>query len=281
MRKLQQPETMRDASAWRTAALELIPGCRPSGRRRAIVIPHEVLWRVPFEALPVAGGYLADTTSVVYQPSVTALVRTPPPPPREVSTNRLVSVASPELAPVVVEEIARTAPGWAIRNGEVAAKEALAIAAGAEADRVQGLAGALATEATLAERLPQADVIHLAAPFRVNGASPLFSPCSPPTRQRRSARSARGHEPRPAPAWRSCPTARRCRWGRCRRGRRSGQAWRAAGVPAVVLPGGPAAVRFDRSARGVHARLQPAIRRTSRCRPPGRRSAAAATRRLK
>ena len=33
-----------------------------------------------------------------------------------------------------------------------------------------------ATEATLAERLPQADVIHLAAPFRVNGASPLFSP---------------------------------------------------------------------------------------------------------
>ena len=176
--KLQQPETLRDPAAWRTAALELIPGLSATfgSATRAIVIPHEVLWRVPFEALPTESGYLADTTSIVYAPSVTALVRTPPAPLRDRSAHRLVSVAAPELTPEVIEDIARTAPGWAIRIGAAAEKEASAIAGGAEPDRVQSLAGAAATEAALGERLPQADVIHLAAPFRVNGASPLFSP---------------------------------------------------------------------------------------------------------
>ena len=62
-----------------------------------------------------------------------------------------------------------------IRSAAPAAEEMQAIAAGAETDRAQMLSGAAATEASLDERLPQADVIHLGAPFRVNGASPLFS----------------------------------------------------------------------------------------------------------
>jgi hypothetical protein len=184
--KLQQPETARDAAAWRTAALELVPGLPAifGAATRAIVIPHEVLWRVPFEALPVDAGYLADATSIVYAPSVTALVRTPPGDPRDPPSGRdsvaaqphLVAVSAPELAPPVVEELARTAPGWAIRNMATAEQELSAIATGAETDRVQAVRGADATEAAVRERLPKADVIHLGAPFRVNGASPLFSP---------------------------------------------------------------------------------------------------------
>jgi tetratricopeptide (TPR) repeat protein len=128
--KLLRPDTLRDAAAWRTAALELIPGLSATfgSATRAIVIPHEVLWRVPFEALPTESGYLADTTSIVYAPSVTALVRTPPAYRSAGSSNRLVSVAAPELAPGVVEEIARTAPGWALRAPATGEQEASAIA---------------------------------------------------------------------------------------------------------------------------------------------------------
>ena len=133
--KLQQPETLRDQAAWRTAALELVPGLAAAfgTATRAIVIPHEVLWRVPFEALPSETGYLADTTTIVYAPSVTALVRTPPPAAPAGSSPRLVAVAAPELAPAMLAEIARTAPDWTVRGGALAEQEANAIASGAEA----------------------------------------------------------------------------------------------------------------------------------------------------
>jgi CHAT domain-containing protein len=175
--RLQQPETMRDAAAWRTAALELIPGLGATfgSATRAIVIPHEVLWRVPFEALPVESGYVSDTTSITYAPSVTALVR-PPAVERPPSTGPLAIVAAPAIAPAVVDEIQRTAPGWAIRTAASAEAERDAILArGGDEPRVQVLSGADATEPAFAERAAGADVIHIAAPFRINGASPLFS----------------------------------------------------------------------------------------------------------
>jgi CHAT domain-containing protein len=175
--RLQQPETMRDGAAWRKAALELILGFGATfgTASRAIVIPHEVLWRVPFEALPVESGYLSDTTTIAYAPSVTALVRAPAG-ERSPSTGSLAIVAAPAIAPAVLEELQRTAPGWAIRTGESADLERGAIAAAAVVDdRVQVLAGAGATETAFAERAAGVDAIHIAAPFRINGASPLFS----------------------------------------------------------------------------------------------------------
>ena len=74
-----------------------------------------------------------------------------------------------------MEEIARTSPTWTIRDAVTAGKELTAIAA-SDPDHVVTLTGPGATESALVERLPAADVVHLAAPFRVNGASPLFSP---------------------------------------------------------------------------------------------------------
>jgi tetratricopeptide (TPR) repeat protein len=243
--KLQRPETLRDAGAWRTAALELIPGLPAAfgSATRAIVIPHEVLWRVPFEALPVGDGYLADTTSIVYEPSVTALVRTSPAQPRDGSSNRLLSVAAPELAPAVVDEIARTAPGWTMRNSAAAEKEARAVAGGTELDRVQILVGAGATEAALGERLPQAELIHLAAPFRVNGASPLFSPVllagDPTNDGALEAREVMNLELHAGVAVLSDGAAMSMRDAADEVGAVA-WAWRAAGVPAFVLPRWPA-----------------------------------------
>jgi len=239
--KLQQPETLRNAAAWRTAALELVAGLPATfgTATRAIVIPHEVLWRVPFEALPRESGYLADTTSVVYAPSVTALIRTPPAAAPAGSSSRLVTVAAPDLAPAVVEEIARTAPGWAIRSAASAEQEVHAIAGGAEADRVQSLAGAAATEAALGERLPQADVIHFGAPFRVNGASPLFSPIlvasDPANDGALEAREIMNLDLHAGVAILSDGASMTMRDAADEVGA-VGWAWRAAGVPTLVLP---------------------------------------------
>lgn len=239
--KLQRPEIQRDASAWRAAALELVPGLPATfgTATRAIVIPHEVLWRVPFEALPTDSGYLADTTSVVYAPSVSALVRTPSSERRDGASGRLVSVAAPELAPAVLEEISRTAPGWTIRSALAAEQEASAIASGAAADRVQALAGAAATETALREHLPLADIIHLAAPFRLNGASPLFSPIllasDPGHDGALEAREIMNLDLHATVAVFSDGASMSMRDAADEAGA-IGWAWRAAGVPALVVP---------------------------------------------
>ncbi len=56
--KLQQPDTLRSEAAWRASALELMPGLAAAfgSATRAIVIPHEVLWRVPVRSLAERDG---------------------------------------------------------------------------------------------------------------------------------------------------------------------------------------------------------------------------------
>ena len=150
-----------------------------------------------------------------------------------------MAVGAPELAPPVVEDLARTAPGWAIRNTTTAEQELGAIATGAEADRVQALGGADATEAALRERLPQADVIHLGAPFRVNGASPLFSPmllaADPANDGALEAREIMNLDLHAGVAVLSDGASMTMRDAADEVGA-VGWAWRAAGVPAIVLP---------------------------------------------
>jgi tetratricopeptide (TPR) repeat protein len=175
---LTQPAVFQDEKAWRRATSELIPGLSATfgHASRAIVIPHGVLWRVPFEALPVEDGYLADSMSITYAPSVTALVRAP----RSASSDPanavadFVIVGSPQLSPATIERTAQTAPGWLVRPLASSDQEMKALGTEA-AEHTIRIDGADATEAALRERLPGARVIHLATPFRINGASPLFS----------------------------------------------------------------------------------------------------------
>jgi tetratricopeptide (TPR) repeat protein/CHAT domain-containing protein len=180
---LLDPATLKDPAAWRTAALALIPGLTATigAASRVIVMPHDVLWRVPFEALPTENGVIADAASVVYSASITALVRSRSLPPESgdqaavAAVRPALVIAAPELAASAVDGLARTAPGWAIRAATGADQEIAAVSTGAEAEKLVVLRGAAATEAAVRERLPQAAMVHLAAPFRVNGASPLFS----------------------------------------------------------------------------------------------------------
>jgi tetratricopeptide (TPR) repeat protein len=175
---LMRPAVFQDEQAWRRATSELIPGLSATFGRatRAIVIPHEVLWRVPFEALPAEDGYLADTMSITYAASVTALVRAPraassDPAPADAG---LMIVGSPQLSPATIDRTAQTAPGWILRPVATSDQEMKALVSDA-ADHIARIDGSNATEAALRERLPAAGVIHLATPFRINGASPLFS----------------------------------------------------------------------------------------------------------
>ena len=150
-----------------------------------------------------------------------------------------MSVAAPELAPDVLAELARTAPDWTVRGGALAEQEVSAIASGAEATHAQLLEGAAATEAALREHLPQADVIHLGAPFRVNGASPLFSPLLLSTDTANDgtleAREIMNLDLHAGVAVLSDGASMSMRDAADEVGA-VGWAWRAAGVPAIVLP---------------------------------------------
>jgi len=264
--KLMQESTLRDPAAWKLAALELIPGLSAifGSASRAIVIPHEVLWRVPFEALPSEQGYVADSVSVTYAPSVTALVGPPKRPAvtaGQPAAELLLIASAPQLAPGVRESVAQTAPGWILRSPERAGEEIKAIA-GSTADpaRTVIVEGGGATEAALRDRLPGAGMIHLGAPFRINGASPLFSPfLLAPDQAHDGALEAReimNLDLRAQVAVVSDGAAMAMReaadevapvaW-----------AWRAAGVPALVLPRWSTDDTLsDRMLADLHARLR-------------------------
>jgi tetratricopeptide (TPR) repeat protein len=177
---MMQAPLLRDDKQWSANARELIPGLAAifGTATRAIVIPHEMLWRVPFEALPTENGFLADTTIVTYAPSVTALVRAPQTtrtPDARTDRVELFAIGTPQLTSEATDRLTQTAPGWPLRAEADSHQELTAIADRVDWEKTVVVEGALATEAALREKAARADLIHISAPFRVNGASPLFS----------------------------------------------------------------------------------------------------------
>lgn len=171
------PERLRDPVEWRRVAADvaaLLPeqaAAALTGARVALVIPDDVLWRVPFEALPAGTGFVGDTTTVTYAASLWSL-RVPQRAPSEAGGS-VLAVAAPELGADRIERIKRTAPGWAPRSADDAQHEIERVARVVDGATV--LSGRDASEAGLRARLPAASLLHVAAPLRVNGASPLFS----------------------------------------------------------------------------------------------------------
>jgi tetratricopeptide (TPR) repeat protein/CHAT domain-containing protein len=174
-------QVLRSVDEWRTASAEFMkaiptPAWNAIAAAPAVVlVPDDVLWRVPFEALPVETGVLADRTTVVYAGSATSLVRVPPSaPPAE--KEAVVVAASPELPGSTRDRIAATSPGWTLPAADAAAAEVHAIGGVFDEGVVTALSGGAATEASVRARAGGASLIHVAAPFKMNGASPLFSP---------------------------------------------------------------------------------------------------------
>jgi CHAT domain-containing protein len=176
---LLRPAVLHDSAAWRMAAsriLELLPPEAParlSAAARIIIVPHDILWRVPFEALPVGDGSLGERTQVSYAGSRTALLRS-----REgesTGVRSLVAVSAPALVRALAERILQVAPDWSLRPAKAGSRETQAVREIYSDDAVV-LTGEGATEAAIRDQLESASVLHIAAPFRINGASPLFSP---------------------------------------------------------------------------------------------------------
>ena len=175
------PATLRSLDAWHDAAIELVklfPAAAWSALAnapRALIAPDDVLWHVPFEALPAEGGTpLGDRTIVRYIASATSLL----PPPEESAREAapLLAVASPELTAPAKERMSATAPDWVVAADAAREADARAVAGVMKATPEAVLTGGAATEVAFRERAPGAAMIHIGAPFRVNSASPLFSP---------------------------------------------------------------------------------------------------------
>jgi tetratricopeptide (TPR) repeat protein len=186
--KLMTIENLRAADGWRklsnTTLRPIVTAMATVAQdaRRLLVIPHEVLWRVPFEALPAGPGFVGSGRRVSYAPSVTALLRAPVPAAMELvqesqaDATGVLLAGAPDLAPAMRDRVARVAPSWVIRPVESADQEMKTIVEALTRTNVTGVRGPEASESALREFLPQAQTIHVAAPFRISGASPLFSP---------------------------------------------------------------------------------------------------------
>ena len=182
-------KALASVEAWRKASAELFqilpPGFvdRLAAATSIVIVPDDVLWRVPFEAIPVETTYLADRAVITYAASLAAVVGAPRPPPQN-SEMPVIAVHSPLLPAQTLETLKSTAPSWLIRSPESAAAEVTRIAEALKTLPPRVISGPEATRDGLkkgvgaggrAEPASGLGALHMAAPFRVNSASPLFS----------------------------------------------------------------------------------------------------------
>lgn len=177
-----QPAVLKDASEWRTrsapiAALLVAPiAARLADRQRCVVIPDEVLWRVPFEALAAGDDVVGSRLHVTYATSLATLAAE-----GRIAAARtahdavtLAAFVAPTVPDAVRTQLALAQTGWKEPEG------AAALAAATTMARVYGenarvRSAADASEAALRAALEAADVVQLSGPVQISGASPLFS----------------------------------------------------------------------------------------------------------
>jgi CHAT domain-containing protein len=123
------------------------------GGRRLVVVPHRALHYVPFHALHDGEAYVVERREVSYAPSAAVLRHCLEKPERPFERALLLGVAD-EQTPRVRDEIAALAPLF---------------------PRSEALLDADATLEALRERVPAADVLHLACHGQFRPDSPLFS----------------------------------------------------------------------------------------------------------
>ena len=182
------PAALSDVAAWRTASISLLKVLPRAAidaiaaARQAVVLPDDVLWRVPFEALPAGDKFVGDRTAITYAGSVTSLLRpheadAAPQDPEVTGRPRLkvLAAAAPSLDDARRARIKETAPTWVLRPDDVARREVTAAMSQLPAAARGVLLGPELTESAFRGAVMGADALHIGVPFRLNSASPLFS----------------------------------------------------------------------------------------------------------
>jgi len=172
-------ETLQNPEAWRTRAaplaLALLDPIAPrlADRDRVAIVPDDLLWKVPFEALPSGEADLGSRVSVTYATSLAtlALQRRAAPMPEHPVPGVL---AAPVISDAVRAQLLLTIPAWKTQDPE-AARAAAQAAAAAYGEGVTIRAGADASETAARELFAASDVLHVQAPLQANGATPLLS----------------------------------------------------------------------------------------------------------
>jgi tetratricopeptide (TPR) repeat protein len=177
---LQAP-VLQDAAQWRTRAAPLAAALiepiapRLAERDRIVFVPDDLLWKVPFDALPLGGGDVTSRANATYATSLTTLAL----------ERRALPAASPEhpaagvlAAPAIPDgiraQLLLALSSWTPQDPDVSRAAAQADASG-YGDAATLKTGADASEASARTLIAASDVLHVQAPLHVSGAAPLLS----------------------------------------------------------------------------------------------------------
>jgi tetratricopeptide (TPR) repeat protein len=177
-----EPAALADPIAWRKLAAPITEtliapiAARLADRDRYIVIPDDLLWKVPFEALPVGIRTLGRSGGVTYATSLATLAvqrraAAARPPVEQPSAG---IAAAPVIPSRIRTQLILAQPGWKEPDAPAAFASATRLAK-AYGERAVTRLGADATEASARVLLDTVDVLHVAGPFQIAGATPLFS----------------------------------------------------------------------------------------------------------
>jgi hypothetical protein len=140
-----------------------------------IIVPDDLLWKVPFEALPAGETFLASQARVTYATSLAALALQRSAAMAAPPDHFLAGIAGAPAIPAAIRaQVALTSQGWK----EPDADASLAAAAGIAktyGDAATLRTAAEATEAAVRTLLESSDVVHVLAPLQMSGPTPLFS----------------------------------------------------------------------------------------------------------
>jgi tetratricopeptide (TPR) repeat protein len=174
-----QPSTLQDAKAWRAQAAPISAALldpiasRLADRDRIVIVPDDLLWKVPFDALPSGDADVGSRASVTYATSLATLAR-------QHSALTLAEhpvagvLAAPAIPDAIRAQLLLTLSTWKAQDAD-AARAAAHAAAAAYGEGVAVRAGADASESAARALLTASDVVHVQAPLQVSGATPLLS----------------------------------------------------------------------------------------------------------
>jgi len=178
-----QAAPLQDAAAWRQASVALTKTLLDpialllADRDRLVVIPDDLLWKVPFEALPLGENDLGARASVTYATSLATLAVERAIAPAAAASQPTTAglLAAPAIPAAVRAQMAATQPGWHEPDPEAAGHLAETLAKLFPDDTATLRTSDAATETAVRTLLESEDVVYLAAPLHVSVPVPLFT----------------------------------------------------------------------------------------------------------